>query len=265
MTHTQIRTGMIDHAGGMKAPGLVLVASAALLSAAAGQAMADGPVREFVRAPQRVTASEELQSRRTLITAADPRSGLLITPAPFPANRIDDPDRLENGRVWVTRGPVGSRTPIRESVYGRPGASSFGAGQEEIGLVIFVQPSELRSVVGISPFQQIDENTLAQIQRQEPNLGKTSDSPRSARLLAELRAAQHQWLEEQGYVLTVRTHVNPAALRDHSRQRSASGGEGGGEGATKPASIKPRAVIRVVPQQRPDPVASAETGPDAAP
>jgi hypothetical protein len=114
--------------------------------------------------------------------------------------------------------------------------------------------------VGISPFQQIDENTLAQIQRQEPNLGKTSDSPRSARLLAELRAAQQQWLEEQGYVLTVRTHVNPAALAREDRRAAA----GEAEGQTEPAAIKPRAVIRVVPQQRRDPVASAETGPDAA-
>lgn len=204
-------------------------------------------VQTYTRGPE-PSRSEGLRSLRPFIVAGDPRPGLLITPAPFPDNRIDGPDRAENGRLWYARGPIGNRTPVREQVFGRPGPGSFGAPAETIADVIWIQPEEITSVVAISPWQQIDAFTLKQIQRQEKNLGKTVDSPSSARLLSELRAAQHQWLQEQGYILNVRTHVNAAAASRTSE-----------EAAVKPTSIQPRGVIRVVPQKPADKVAAAPT------
>lgn len=202
--------------------------------------LAAQPVQEYTRdaVPSR---SEGLRSARMLVPAADPRAGLLITPAPYPSNRTDDPSRQQNGRMWITRAPVGNRTPLIESTRGGPGPASFGAGPESLDDLIFVQPSELRSVVALSPWQNVDANTLAQIQRLEPNLGKTVDSPESARLLTELRSAQHQWLREEGYILRVRTHTSGAPAEDTSAPAVRSASD----------EIKPRAVIRVVPQQPP--------------
>ncbi len=196
------------------------------------------PVQTYTRAGE-PSRSEGLRSLRPFIVAADPRPGLLMTPAPFPSNRVDSPDRAENGRVWAARVPIGNRTPMRELVRGLPGAASLGADVDSLDQVVWVQPEEITTPIAISPWQQVDAFTLRQVQRQEPFLGKTVDSPRSARLLVELREAQNQWLEEQGYILNVRTHVNAT-----SRQRAERGGEAP---AVRPTSIKPRGVIRVVP------------------
>lgn len=213
----------------------------------ASPALAAGPVREYTRDVP-TTRSEELRSVRPLIPATDPRRGLLITPAPYPNNRTDDVDRPENGRLWVSRSPIGSRRPIAETTLTSPGPAFFGAGVESHHDVIFIQPSEIREVIGLSPWQQIDDNTLRQIQRLNPNLGKTPDSPESARLLAELRAAQNQWLEEQGYILRVRTHVNPSAGADAAEAQARN----------IKNEIRPRAVIRVVPQAPAKKIAGAD-------
>jgi hypothetical protein len=211
---------------------------AALVVLASGtHCLAAQPVQEYTRdgVPSR---SEGMRSIRPLVPAADPRDGLLITPAPYPSNRTDDVAREQNGRLWITRGPVGNRSPLSEATRGGPGPASFGAGPESLDELLFVQPSDLRSVVAISPWQDIDARTLKQIQRIEPNLGKTVDSPESERLLNELRAAQHQWLREEGYILRVRTHTSGSAVRTADAS------------SPQPAKdeIKPRAVIRVVPQ-----------------
>lgn len=209
------------------------------------------PVQTYTRSAE-PSRSEGLRSLRPFIPAGDPRPGLLITPAPFPSNRIDSPDRFENGRVWAARSPIGNRTPIRELTRGLPGAASYGADEDSLDEVVWVQPDEITTAIAISPWQQIDGFTLRQIQRHEKNLGKTVDSPSSARLLSELRAAQHQWLEEQGYILNVRTHVNPA-----SRSQAAASAEP----AVQPTSAKPRprGMIRVIPGA-PKKVADAGAG-----
>lgn len=211
---------------------------ASLIVAACASGASAEPVQSYTRRGE-PSRSEGLRTLRPYITAADPRPGLLITPAPFPNNRVDSPDRTENGRVWAARVPVGNRTPIRELVRGVPGAASLGADVDTLDQIVWVQPDEITTPIGISPWQRIDGFTLKQIQRQEPFLGRTVDSPESARLLSELRQAQHQWLEEQGYILSVRTHFNAA-----SRQRAERGGEAP---AVQPTSIKPRGVIRVAP------------------
>lgn len=208
-----------------------------LLVAACASAASAEPVQSYTRSGE-PSRSEGLRSLRPFIPAGDPRPGLLITPAPHPSGRVDSPDRVEIGRVWSARTPVGNRSPMRELVRGLPGAGSYGASADTLDEVIWVQPDEISTVVAISPWQVIDGFTLKQIQRQEKFLGKTVDSPSSARLLNELRQAQHQWLEEQGYILSVRTHVNHAAPRR---------AEGGVEAATQPTSIKPRGVIKVTP------------------
>jgi hypothetical protein len=208
-----------------------------IVAVCASSALAE-PVQTYTRSGE-PSRSEGLRSLRPFIVAGDPRPGLLITPAPFPNNRVDSPDRAENGRIWAARVPVGNRTPIRELVRGLPGAASYGASAETLDEVVWVQPDEITTPIAISPWQQVDGFTLKQIQRQERFLGKTVDSPDSARLLDELRQAQHQWLEEQGYILSVRTHMNPAA-----RQRAERNAVGP---ATQPTSIKPRGVIRVQP------------------
>lgn len=217
-----------------------------LVSVAGLPAYAAGPVQSFSRAGE-VTRSEELQSARRLVTAADPRAGLLITPAPFPATRVDGPDREELGRIWHARSPVGNRTPIRELVFGEPGPGAFGAPAEGIAELIWVQPEEIDAVIALSPWQRVDDQTLRQILRQEKNLGRTRFNVSNERLLNELRAAQNQWLEEQGYILNVRTHTNSAAA---GATESA---------ATTPASdIQPRGVIRVIPSKPAAKVAQAE-------
>lgn len=208
-----------------------------IVAACASGAFAE-PVQSYTRSGE-PSRSEGLRSLRPFIPAADPRQGLLVSPAPFPNNRIDSPDRAENGRIWASRLPVGNRTPIRELTRGLPGAASLGADVNTLDEIVWVQPNEITTPIAISPWQNIDAFTLRQIQRQEPFLGRTVDSPESARLLTELREAQHQWLEEQGYILSVRTHVNA-----QSRQRAERGGV---EPAVQPTSIKPRGVIRVVP------------------
>ncbi|MBL8747484.1 MAG: hypothetical protein JNK58_14155 [Phycisphaerae bacterium] len=208
-----------------------------VVAACASSALA-GPVQSYTRSGE-PSRSEGLRSLRPFITAADPRTGLLITPAPFPSNRVDSPDRIENGRIWAARSPIGNRTPIRELTRGLPGAASLGAHPDALDEIVWVQPEEITTPIAISPWQQVDAHTLRQIQRQEPFLGRTVDSPESARLLGELRRGQHQWLREQGYILTVRTHVNAAAMGRADR--------GGADPAIRPTSIKPRGVIKVIP------------------
>lgn len=227
------------------------ILSALIVVACASTALAEHCVQTYSRSSD-PSRSEGLRSRRSYIPAGDPRPGLLITPAPFPTNRTDSPDRPEIGRVWEARAPIGNRTPIRETVWGHPGPASFGAPADAVHEVIWVQPAEIDAVVAVSPWQRIDDHTLRQILRQEKNLGRTRFNPSSARLLNELRQAQDQWLREQGYIRTVRTHVSPHA-------------DGAGEApAVRPTAVQPRGVIRVVPNN-PGKVANAHDGSPVSP
>ena len=212
------------------------VAPASLAFVLASVCVAAQPVQEYTR-EARSSRSEGLVSKRTFTPAANPRAGLLLNPAPYPNNRTDDVDRFENGRVWVSRSPVGSRPPIGELTRGTPGPAFYGVGAEGHDEVIFVATSDVRSYIAISPYQQIDERTLAEIRRFEPNLSRTSDSAEARRLLNELRAGQNQWLKEQGLIQRVRTHVSadPAAS------------DGAATAAQPGQEITPRAVIRVQP------------------
>ncbi len=216
---------------------------AAAMIALAATGADNGPVRTYTRNPD-PSRSAGLQTTRPFNPAGDPRRGLLITPAPYPDAKADGPDRVENGRIWVSRSPVGNRTPIREQPRGFPGPASYGAGTDRHDDVIFVQTDLLRSVVAISPWVRIEE-----LDRQVQNFIDTeqpfySGSRRLTRLqgpriLKELREAQNQWLQEQGYILNVRTHVNPATVVEQM--------------ASAPAEERPepRAVIRVVPHGKP--------------
>lgn len=117
------------------------------------------------------------------------RDALLAEAPPYPFGRVDSAARLENGRLWHPRFPVGSRTPLPERVTAEPGAASYGAARGEVGRVVYARV--LHAAIAIDPWERIEGRGV----------------------LAHLEAARQQWLREHGYVLRVRTHVNPAALR----------------------------------------------------
>lgn len=231
-------------------------------------ALAAGPVRTYTREvdPSR---SEGLRSGRAYLPIADPRPGdALLTPAPWPDNRTDSPDRVQNGRLWHPRVQVGTRSPLAELPRGEPGAASFGAPPEANDEVIFVRSSLRLPIVAISPFTDLDERTTDEIERNVPMIGRTQTRFRSPQILHELREAQHQWLREQGYILRVRTHVNPATLAPApvSEQAPAEEAEGMGEGEPQSsgpeAKPEPRAVIRVRERSTEppaEPMANAQT------
>lgn len=164
--------------------------------------------------------------------------GRLVTAAPYPSNRPDDPRRIQNGRLWIPRSPVGTRTPIRESVYGLPGPASYGAPVGAIDDVIYVQTREPLPVVAVSPWVNLDQQNIKHLRRDRPWI-RRADS-----VLEDLRRAQVQHLTEQGYIQKVRTHVNPATL---AKMLSDGKPVADANAVPRPTSedIKPRAVIRV--------------------
>jgi len=112
------------------------------------------------------------------------RDAILITPAPYPAGRTDSVHRLENGRLWHSRYPIGSRTPIPEQIYADRGAAWYGAPPAAEDEVIFVRNNT--QVIALRPWSPLQEDGFD-----------------------GWEIARNRWLREQGYVLTVRTHVNP--------------------------------------------------------
>ncbi|MFM9957207.1 MAG: hypothetical protein ACKVZJ_03960 [Phycisphaerales bacterium] len=177
----------------------------------------------------------------------------LVTAAPYPSNRPDDVRRIQNGRLWVPRTPIGTRTPIRESVYGFPGPGAFGAPVEAINDTIYVQTREPLPLVTVSPWVNLDTDNIRQIRRDRPWLRR----PQS--VLADLRAAQVQHLTEQGYIQKVRTHVNPTSVAKFMAMERGEALAEGGSAMVDAKDIKPRAVIRVRErmQQLPEPEAAA--------
>lgn len=133
------------------------------------------------------------------------RDQYIVGPRPYPAYHTDSPDRLENGRLWHSRHPVGSRTPIREQRYGRIGPAAFGAPAQLNYQLLLVPVDQV--AIAISPWQTFNKNGFDQYRR-----------------------AQNLWLREQGWVLKVRTHVN--ARYQYDRELAST-------------QIKPRATIRI--------------------
>lgn len=143
------------------------------------------------------------------IGQGDARSDLLATPAPYPAGRTDSVDRLENGRLWVSRFPIGSRTPIAEGVYATPGAAAYGAAPSENHTIAYTRMGH--QVIAFDPYSTYAERGMEQFRR-----------------------AKNQWLRENGYVLKVRTHVN---ARFHQQVEDTQVAESG--------QVMPRATIRI--------------------
>jgi hypothetical protein len=133
------------------------------------------------------------------------RDRYLVGPAPYPAYHTDSPDRIENGRLWHSRYPIGSRTPIREQLNGRIGAAAFGAPEAYNDQLLLVPVDQV--AIAISPWQTYNKTGFDQYQR-----------------------AQNIWLREQGWVLKVRTHVNPRYQYDRELAST---------------QVKPRATIRL--------------------
>jgi hypothetical protein len=89
-----------------------------------------------------------------IVGATEARDALLATPAPYPSNRPGSSARPELGRFWIQRGPVGTRTPIAESVHGYPGAAAYGAAPARNGEVIYARAGH--NVVAIDPWTRIE-------------------------------------------------------------------------------------------------------------
>jgi len=207
--------------------------------AAPSIALASTPVQTYNRSLT-LSRSEGLFTTRTFVPAADVREGRLVGAIPFPVNRTDDPNRVENGRLWVPRSPVGSRSITRELPFGFPGAAGVGAAPGENERVIFVRSGTGLPNIAISPFDTIDDSTFDLIEEQIPFIGSTLTRTELRRdeVIAELRAGQNQWLRENGYIQKVRTHINPAVLYGEAQAR-----------AIDASTIEPRAIIRKRPAQ----------------
>lgn len=111
------------------------------------------------------------------------RDRVLAEPKPWPANRVDSPDRIENGRLWHSRTPIGNRTPLAEQWHDRIGAAAYGAPVEWNDAVIYARVNH--AAIAISPWKSFTDDGFQ-----------------------DFRTAQNIWLREQGWVLGVRTHVN---------------------------------------------------------
>jgi len=107
--------------------------------------------------------------------SASARDRLLVEPRPYPPNRVESPSRLENGRLWIAGDRYGSC------------ASRYGADPYDHPPVIYVRRDH--QVIAISPWADL---------RGDSRIG-----------FEDLERARQQWLREQGYVQSVRTHRNP--------------------------------------------------------
>lgn len=111
------------------------------------------------------------------------RDQILVTRAPYPPNRTDSPARIQNGRLWVSQMPIGTRTPIAQQVVAEPGPASYGAPWSPDQGAIFVRVNHVP--IAIDPWGRIQQSGLEHFE-----------------------IARQAWLHEQGYILKVRTHTN---------------------------------------------------------
>lgn len=126
---------------------------------------------------------------------------LLVTPAPHLGNTVDRPDRAGNGRVWVGRG-IGDRDTVRS-----PGAAAYGAHPYDEDALITVRVNHV--AVAISPWNKLDKSGFE-----------------------DLEHARNVWLRANGYVMNVRTFVNPRYAGDGEAE------------ATEASLPTPKATIR---------------------
>ncbi len=174
-------------------------------------------------------------------------NGNLRAPKPYPDNRTSTTTYTNGGRLWT---PYTAQEKILSSLQPGGGPATIGAplypghdvgthpviaGGTILGgdAVIFVRPqSEPWPDIAISPYQTINEDTIDLITRRRPWLVRSPE--RTENLIDELRAAQRRFLRQYGYVASVRTHVNPLALRHGAEDRD-------------DGSVEPSATIRLRP------------------
>jgi len=112
----------------------------------------------------------------------------IATPAPYPANIVDDTRRPGfNGRLWVDRTIIGGAPREWPLHWGAPGPAFYGA-PETHRADVFVRRGP--QVISINAWTAIEPETLYPLEN-----------------------ARQFWLKEQGYVGGVRTFVNPRVLR----------------------------------------------------
>ncbi len=136
------------------------------------------------------------------------RDSYIDEPKPWPANRVDDPDRIQLGRLWHSEFPIGNRTPLNQQWNGRIGAADYGAPGYMNDQIIYARVNH--AAIAINPWVPFNQNGFD-----------------------DFRTAQNIWLREQGWVLGVRTHVN--AMYQNQANMYADAGE-----------ITPRATIEIL-------------------
>lgn len=162
------------------------------------------------------------------------RDLLLVTRPPYPAARTSQTVRRDSGRLWHSTWPIGTRTPITNDPLAFPGPSFFGAPSDASEDLILVRTREPLPVMAISPFTRFGQVDIDLLKREMPWIRRTPSIQR------DIERAQHLWLRENGMILGVRTHVNPATLVSAEATDT--------EATASPASdIQPRGVIKVHP------------------
>lgn len=163
------------------------------------------------------------------------RDSLLVSRPPFPATRTAPTVTRHSGVLWYSQWPIGTRTPIGSDTLAFPGPAFFGAPADASTDLIVVRTREPLPLIAISPYTQFGRVDIGLLKREMPWIRRTPTIER------DIVRAQQLWLKENGLILGVRTHVNPASL--HSGRVSADS-----NAATAPASdIQPRGVIKVHP------------------
>lgn len=177
------------------------------------------------------------------------RDMLLVTRPPYPANRVTQGIRRDSGLLWYSTSPIGTRTPINSDTLVFPGPAYYGAPADASTDLVLIRTREPMPLVAISPYTRFGQVDVDLLKRQMPWIRRTPTIER------DIQRAQHLWLRENGLILGVRTHVNPATL-------ARGAGAPAEESPSKPASsVEPRGVIRVQPV---DPAALPPRQADAA-
>jgi len=112
---------------------------------------------------------------------------VLATAPAYPYNRADDSRRPGfNGRLWI--GETFDNGYRETRAWGSPGPTYFGASDRHAPLA-FVRIGT--QVIAVSPWVSLDAQSFPAHER-----------------------GRNAWLRERGYTGGVRTHVNPATLRN---------------------------------------------------
>lgn len=144
---------------------------------------------------------------------------VLATRSPHYYNRTDDTRRPGfNGRLWISENfDRNVRNPVD---WGAPGPTYFCASDKQAPLA-FVKVGT--QVIAVSPWVGLDEESFPTHER-----------------------GRQQWLRERGYTGGVRTHVNPAVLRDMLHAERPKHAPASRRERAEPAKeIEPSATIRL--------------------